>query len=283
MATIDEIKNLLENCSKELSTKIHDSADSINKNIDDQIGKITGKIQELEKKVDDQAELIKTQEKEIFNLRSLYLDAEKEHQIDARKRNLILHNIPDDETSSGELKDKLVEIIKQECNIELKEWHFDNYFRLGKKNDNKIRPVLLSLTSLSIKQSLFNKKRDLKNIGMSEDMPKCITEARQLLRPIMENFRKSGSKVYFKQDKLIVDGKEWQDEKITTSKRPREEEHPQDPNNKRTAEGTKVIGSSMSTNQTPKGPRSIQQKLYQYATSPNLNNTLRTNLENPKK
>lgn len=288
---------LTKEISAKVSEKIGEASNKINQNIDEKVGQITGRINELEGKIQEQANKIESQEKEINEIKTSHQEFMKEQQIDARKRNIIIHNVDDKNENEEELRSTITNTIKAECNIDIKEHHFDIAFRMGKFKEGANRPILLALTSLSKKQEIFKTKKDMKNIGISEDMPKCVLDKRKLLRTTFEECKQNGCKVYFKQDKLIVNGQEWQPEhagkeqekhgvnnkKIMSStsasgskssdntgtpKRNRETENTNDsPNPKKSIKDPIIVGINQNQYSSPRGPKSIQQKLTSYASS----------------
>lgn len=273
--------------SNQISKQIDVAVDKVNKNIDVKVGFLTEKVEELEKIVIEQANTIKEQEQQITFLRENQVRTDKDHQIELKKKNLILHNIPENEETQEQLQQKITDTIKRECNVDLAEWHFDHFFRLGKKDENKIRPIMLSLNSLKIKEILLRSKKTLKNIGISEDMPKSVLESRKALRKTMEDLKEAGNRVFFKQDKLFVNGKEWSNSGTTaeeqTTKRRREDGPKISPDPKKSQPSTQIIGSNANHRTTPKGPKSIQKKLTESFGKPriDLNQSMRSNNNYP--
>ena len=105
--------------------------------------------------------------------------------------------------------------------ITCSEIEIDFFKRIGYKQANKIRPVLVGLSTWSKKIKILKAGAKLKQLNMyvTEDFPKGIIEERKGLIPIMIQKRKEGHHAIIKYNKLFVDHKEH-----TTNKRDSEEE-----------------------------------------------------------
>lgn len=308
--TLEDIMEAVKNQSENLSKEIKEAREDINTNVDKKIGEMAQTVVKLEKKIGEQDQTIQRQQTEIEELKSSHQESLKNLQIDSKKRNLIIHNLSEGEADPLELKSKIINVFKLETSIELQDWHFDNFFRIGKPDPSKIRPILVAFTSMAIKQDIEKARKSLKSVSISADMPKCILDNRKLLQPELENFRRAGHKVFFKYDKLYVDGKLWErktesninettnpqqsNEKISTEtkdpqqatpqqatqtqikpKRTREEDEEQPPKNKKRSPKTTIIGSNVNHKTTPRGSKSIQKKLMEsFFNNPNSNNEL---------
>lgn len=258
----EEMMTLLATLKTDIAEDIKVSTDSVNKNIDDKVNMINGRVDKLDQTIKSQCNMIEQHKQEISKLRE---ELEKQ-EFDLKKNNLILHKIPETEKNINELKQLIIAIISDECRVKLEDFHFENCFRLGKKKSTNAnpRPILLSLTSTMMKITILREKKHAKTISISEDMPKHILEKRKPLKPIMESLRKEGKKVYFKLDKLIVNGKPWQESSQSsfeeTQKRPRQDETFEIPPAKKPS-GTTINGRTFNPNIAPRGAKSIQQKL----------------------
>lgn len=296
--TLKDLLTAINNQSANLSKEIKDECEKVNKNVDTKMVAITAEVSKLSEKIKEQEDTIKAQQKEIQELKDTFQESMKNQQIESKRNNLIIHSLFEGEKDNAELKAKLINIFKQECNIDLQEWHLGNFFRLGKPIPNKIRPILVAFTGLAIKQQIEGARKELKTITISGDMPKCILEARKQLQPTMDKFRREGRRVFYKYDKLYVDGALWEGESSNptihekteekredkTQKRGREEEElgpKQLPSAKKVTPKTTIIGINNFRNSTPRGPKSIQKKLaesFAKTTQPtiDLNQSLRS-------
>lgn len=165
-------------------------------------------------------ERINTLTKENTVLKSKISKIEQKLNIlekEKRKYNLILFGIEENEKSKTELVDNVKDIII-ESGTHLDSQEISNIYRIGKKYNNKNRPIVVSLTSTWKKQIIQKNKAELpQGIYIKEDFPKEVLEKRKQLQPQLEEERKKGNLAFLKYDKLIVKGA-----KQTRDKRKRE-------------------------------------------------------------
>lgn len=247
----------------EIKEQINSSTKSIMSNTNEQFAAIRGSISGLqetanahEKRMDNQQSIISNQERQIeANTGKI-----KNLEIALRKRNLIFHGIPETEENEENLKEILLKIIKERMTVNINPCDFEFLYRIGRKEGNggKIRPVLVGFISYPKKQSVLHIKSKMSPYGVSEDYPKEVTEARKKLVPYMQKFKEEGKKVMFKVDKLIVDGKVWEEPnnqpkfEELNNKRKSDDTSPQGNDNKKSAPSTS--SSSITKNNSEKPP-----------------------------
>lgn len=164
--------------------------ESVTKNVmeamDERIKTVMEENSELKSKISKLEQKLNTMEKE------------------KRKHNLVFFGIEENEKSEAELVDLIKEtVIETGMHLDCQE--ISNVFRIGKKNDNKNRPILVSLTSTWKKHLILKNKALLPpGIYIKEDYPKEVLEKRKQLQLQVEEERKRGNIAFVKYDKLIV-------------------------------------------------------------------------------
>lgn len=269
--TLNDLMKAINLQSETLTKQIKHSCDQVNKNVDVKVGAVSAAVSSLERKVQEQEIIIKNQNIEIQKLKTLHEESVQTIQIDSRKKNLIVHNLAEGEIDNIQLRAKIINVFNEEAKIIIQDWHLDHCHRIGKQQQKKSRPVRIAFTSEHKKLEIEKVRKNLKSIKISTDMPRSVLEKRKLLQPTLEKFNNEGRKVFFKEDKLYVDGKQWfdsnndsskQSPKKMVAKRIRDAEGSlESPEPKKSAPKTTIIGSNINMNRTPRGSKSIQQKL----------------------
>lgn len=182
----------------------NDIKNDLNKNID----VIKTKLEDLEKNWN--ASIAKI---DSCIRKDVYFDRE------IRKRNIIIHGLEEEGNSKYlELERQVVKFIKNKIKVDLKEEEIDFLRRIGKKIEDKTRPILVGITTFRKKIMILKNKRYLKDtdIYITEDFsPEVLTKRKELRGQMMEE-RKNGKFAILVYDKLIV-----RDEKESTGKRRR--------------------------------------------------------------
>lgn len=170
-----EVKNDIQNLREEL----------INKHKD-----MSAAIKEIKSKQETTEEKIK--------------DLEREN----KRRNLVIRGVEEREKGYIELENLVLGIINNQIKIQCTENDIDFVKRLGKKEENKARPILIGLTTWSKKIKILMNKNALKGheIFISEDFPKDVIEKRKTLHKTMIENRKAGVYAIIKYDTLFLNG-----------------------------------------------------------------------------
>ncbi|CAG4980707.1 unnamed protein product [Colias eurytheme] len=123
---------------------------------------------------------------------------------DKRKCNLVFFGIDEFGKSEAELVDYIKETII-DSGTHLDSQEISNIYRIGKRTNNKNRPIVVTVTSTWKKHLILkNKARLPQGIYVKEDFSKETLEKRKLLQPQVEEERKKGNIAFIKYDKLIV-------------------------------------------------------------------------------
>lgn len=121
-----------------------------------------------------------------------------------RKNNLVFFGLEETGKSEEELVNYIKELISN-TGVCLDSHEINSVYRIGKKGENKNRPVVASFTSLWKKHLILKNKTTLPpGINVKEDYSKEILEKRKQLQPQLEEEKKKGNIAYIKYDKLIV-------------------------------------------------------------------------------
>ena len=173
--------------------------------LDEKFSKQTEQItQNVTEAIDDKLNAIMEENKYIIN-KVLEIESKlKSLEMEKRKNNLVFFGLEEIGKSEWELVDYIKGII-EESGVQIYSQEISNVYKIGKKVENKNRPVVVTLTTLWKKHLIFKNKSKLPvNIYVNEDFSKEILEKRKQLLPQVKEEQKKGNIVYLKQDKLIV-------------------------------------------------------------------------------
>lgn len=121
-----------------------------------------------------------------------------------RKYNLVFFGLQEAGKSEAELVDYIKETVI-ETGTPLNSQEISNIYRIGKKDTNENRPVIVSITSMWKKHIILKNKRGFPpGIFVKEDFPKEILEKRKQLQTQVIEEKKKGNVAYLKYDKIIV-------------------------------------------------------------------------------
>lgn len=194
-------------------------------------------LQTLDEKLIPVLEENRKLKQEVSNLQTRLQYLER----DARKNNIILHGVAEDENNDTELKDNVIESLnkisqKVEGMQDWDKWEISNLRRLGKKNTDKKRPILITLTLTWRKYELLKNNRNFPSgIYVTEDYPKEILLKRKELKQKKEQEERKGKIAYIRYDKLII-----KDRDVPLTKRKRSPSK-SPPNEGKDADNTKKI------------------------------------------
>lgn len=121
-----------------------------------------------------------------------------------RKNNLVFFGVEEEGKTETELVDHIKDIV-EDTGVQMNSQEISNLYRIGKKTENRSRPVVVSLTTMWKKHLILKNKSSLPpNIYVKEDYSKEILEKRKQLQPQLEEEKKKGNIAYLKRDQLIV-------------------------------------------------------------------------------
>ncbi|KAF9408302.1 hypothetical protein HW555_011971 [Spodoptera exigua] len=160
--------------------------EAINKNIDEKFDRIETKTIELEKKIEEQQKTIQFLDKQV------------------RRKNIVFFGVPESEINYESLLNYILDIINKKMNIVCPKWEIEAVIRLG-KNKDKIRPVIVTTTTVSRKLQLLKNKKTLENTGIyiKEDFSPAVLQKRRELQDELQKKRSSGEKVMLRYDKIV--------------------------------------------------------------------------------
>ncbi|XP_039760344.1 uncharacterized protein LOC120633974 [Pararge aegeria] len=122
----------------------------------------------------------------------------------ARKKNLEFYGVEETEQGYEELQNTLLRCIRNYMKITIEQSEIEFVRRLGKK-ENKIRPLLVTFTTLGRKIEILKKKGALKGsvVNIKEDFPPNVLLKRKELQEEVEKERKLGRNVVLRYDKIV--------------------------------------------------------------------------------
>lgn len=217
MASKDDIRELLRENNSLIRDDIEKSKSDVLETVKTHIEE--AKLEVIEH-VDKQLSDVKVEVaelKERLNAKDDELQASKKYiDREMMSRNIIFFQVPENESGSRELKFKIIKMINENFDVDITNY-FDKAIRIGRKNESKVRPIRLSLTSFDKKMEIFWKKKQCEsNVEMAEDFSPEILEKRRKLVPVLKKLKElKYSNVILRQDKLYVDGNLCEEEKWT--------------------------------------------------------------------
>lgn len=161
---------------------------TINENIDQKFENIQLQIDQIKKNNTEQNARILELEKQI------------------RYRNIIFFGVEEGEKSYEELENKMLSIITTNMKVICNKSEIELAKRIGKRLENKVRPIVVTLTTYGKKVSILRNKSYLKslNIYLKEDYPHQVLEKRKELQSQLKQARSEGKTAYLRQDRLVV-------------------------------------------------------------------------------
>ena len=140
--------------AKESQIKVIESFEFMSAKFDDlekEIKKKDGKINQLEKTIENLVEKQKTLSSEIDGLEQY-----------SRRNCLVLNGV--NESNNENTNEILIKTFSEELGVEIKEDDLDRSHRLGKpkRKDNKPRPIIVKFARYAVRREIFMNKRKLK-------------------------------------------------------------------------------------------------------------------------
>ncbi|XP_052740764.1 uncharacterized protein LOC128198599 [Bicyclus anynana] len=187
---MDEIKCLL----KAIQTDISETKDRVKNSEENLLRKIDEKFDDVQLKLQALEHTIQSQENRLDFL---------EKQI--RTRNILIFGVEETERSYDELLKIILHILNYNMNVNCSALEIEYMRRKGKKID-KIRPIVISFTTLGRKIEILRNKKSLinSNYYIKEDYPPKVLAIRKELQEKANEERDKGKRVYIKYDKLII-------------------------------------------------------------------------------
>lgn len=144
-------------------------------------------------------------EEKNFILEEKIKNQEQNLEYLTKRKNLLFFGVPEKENYYSELENNILHLIISDMQISCGKSNIEAVRRLGKK-DNKIRPVVVTFTTMGKKIEILRKKKELtdKSYYVKEDFPKEVLNKRRELQTQLMKERESGKYAILKYDKLIV-------------------------------------------------------------------------------
>lgn len=215
MASLEEIKNLLLSNNSEIKKDITEAKNEVmsglKKDIEEAKTEVLSTVNSL---LQTHLEKIHNLEEKVDNLEEIdrqRYEKELQREVMDKKHNIIIHKVEENEPSAEALHIAMVKLLSEITGqiIELRD--IDSMYRLGKKESNKRRPILIRFVSLLNKEMALKKWKlfSERNMDISEDFPAEIRRRRKIILPTLKELKGKGLKASLRVDKLVVNGEIW--------------------------------------------------------------------------
>lgn len=137
------------------------------------------------------------------------------NELEKRKNNIIFYKISEEESSQEALQTAMVKMLNKEVENSFELRDIDFMFRLGKKKDGQMRPVLVRFLSKLKKDLVMKNRKTLaeKKIEVADDFPAEIRARRKIAAPLIKALKEKGYVASLKVDKIRVNDEIWSLEK----------------------------------------------------------------------
>ncbi|KAI5631952.1 hypothetical protein NE865_15333 [Phthorimaea operculella] len=188
MDMLKKIENELSNQKQEMKEMEQNIKQSINSNINEKFKYFEEKTTHLEKRIDQQQKSIDFLESKL------------------RRRNVIFFGVQEKEKGYENLLTLVLNIINNKMGIPCSKWEIENVSRIGKYIENKLRPIVVTMTTTGRKLEILKKKKTLEETGiyLKEDFPPNILLKRKELQEELKKERESGKRVALHYDKIVT-------------------------------------------------------------------------------
>ncbi|CAH2109221.1 unnamed protein product [Euphydryas editha] len=184
---MDEVLKALEAIKKDLDNQrqeIREMGNNVTEKVTQNISRMfEEKFSTLEKNHENLKEVVENQEKRIHAI-----------ERQARKNNLIFFGIEESEKSYNNLERNFIIWTEQYLSLKISHNDIKEIKRIGKK-DEKLRPIVVTFTTLGTKIKILKHKRALKETQyyITEDYPKYVLEKRRELQERLQQEREKGN------------------------------------------------------------------------------------------
>lgn len=188
MKILQDLKNEIAEQKQEIKSNSKNIVNEINENMNYKFQQLYLENEEIKSKLESQNSRLDFIEKEM------------------RKKNIIVFGVEETERNYFDLQEKILGIISNNLEISCIPNDIEAVQRRGKKAEGKIRPVVLTFTTLGMKIMALKNKKKLENCAyyIKQDYPKHILEKRAALMDQAISEKEKGNKVILKYDKLII-------------------------------------------------------------------------------
>ena len=206
-------------------SSLSDSQEQSNFNIKqavDTIGALQQRVVTLESTVDTLESKVGRLEASNQKLQAqltTVLDRSIKLESQSRRDNLVIDGIS--ESDPEDCFEKVRHVFSQTMGIQdADKIMITRCHRLGRKqpHSSRPRPMILKFHWFGDRQRVWAAKNKLKgkDLWISEDFPQEIRERRRILTPIFKKARSLGKQAFFNVDKLIIDGKSYCVDNLST-------------------------------------------------------------------
>jgi len=185
---------------------------------------LEGKIDNLLKLVGKTAENVFKMNENITSLQSgeslLRLENSRlkreveELKNEIRQKNVVIYGLEERDRNEEELTEIILRMLNEGMGVRILQEDMDGVTRLGRYNHQKIRPILVALTTMKAKKAIMRSRRNLKGtkIYIEEDLTVETRAREKALKPLMIEKRKEGYHVVIRRGKLLVENLECTEE-----------------------------------------------------------------------
>lgn len=191
LKALEAIKKDLDNQRQEIREMGNNVTEKVTHNISRMFEE---KFLVLEKNQEKLKEIVENQEKRIHTI-----------ERQARKNNLVFFGIEENEKSYDNLERNFIIWTEQYLSLKISYIDIQEIKRIGKKGE-KLRPLVVTFTTLGTKIKILKHKRALKDTHyyIKEDYPKYVLEKRRELQEQLQQEREKGNLAKIIYDKLII-------------------------------------------------------------------------------
>ena len=221
------LKVLIQNLTETMESnfgKLHEELSAIRQEMKHEIDSVKENVKSVEKSVEELWATVedlkeetkalkdtkKAQEQEVEGLRSQLmktkaeLKEEREKIIEledyTRRENLKFHNIPEanDEGATQSSKQVILDILEKELQMDTTDIRFQAVHRIGKRKENRNRPIIARFVCREDRDHVFSRKQALKesrryrDAYITADYAKAIQEERRKLIRAMFKAKEQG-------------------------------------------------------------------------------------------
>ncbi|CAG9823951.1 unnamed protein product [Phaedon cochleariae] len=188
--------------------------------MDDEIKQMFRTLCEQNKEIRDDIKSIKeellTSNNRVRELEEKVLDLEGENEKlkkcvengnrKTKENNLIIYGVEEREDSDS--LDELINLMKDTLDVNLQEFEVGNIYRIGKKDTQKTRPIVLELVRYLKKQEILSKCNKLKGTGISvsHDLTRQEREEKLILLKYYKEAKEKNYQTKLYRNKLVVNG-----------------------------------------------------------------------------
>lgn len=174
-----------------------------NSEIKEDIKTIKGEISENKAYIEELKKKVCSLEKENQNIKQTVKTLEKK----SKRNNIIIFGI--EENENEDTINEAVTNINRKLNLSLEKTDINNGFRIGKKVENKIRPIILELLRGHTKYTILNNCHKLKgqNISIARDLIKEELQEQKTLRNHLKEAKENKQTAKIVGNKLELNGK----------------------------------------------------------------------------